>query len=191
MFSLPTLPTDSLYKFCFVSGIILLLFSVFLKFSANKITFQATEDRKIINEDFRIDSVINSRTTVEDSLKGYQSLKLSEIKKEDYPLYKLRPVDSSSINRLSAMRKKNNENIIRLNDALHFYDYSNSLLALSLVMIAYGGGFWFHNVQKIQDRLLKVQLNTAQIELELAQLNLDKVKSEHLPQQQVSPHTNS
>jgi hypothetical protein len=191
MFSLPSIPTDSFYKFCFVSGIILMLFSGFLLYSSNKMKFQSKMDAEQIKLDFERDSSLASNKAVSDSVVNARRVKSTDSKVANKQVQVTHTPNLEYLVKLDSIYTQINRSNALANDSGVQLTFSFALLVIGTIMMVYGGHTWHRKVQLIQDELLNVQLQTSQIELQLAQLNLTKLKNTLSVPEEVSTVNNN
>jgi len=183
MFSLPNLPTDSLYKFLFLSGIV--LFAISTVMTSQRYS-ESIEHLNRIDSVWKIDTLklvqyrIERKTLKEkiDALKTGKKLtkpdsnKLKDLITERISLNKKYAIDSI---RFESVRFS----------FLNFYkvlDHSKPdiifQLFTSLIMIITGliGWYWFQ--QKNQDELSDLQVKLSELEYKTALLKYEKLKSD-------------
>jgi hypothetical protein len=169
MLSLPTLPTDSLYKFLFVSGIIMIFFGVYLKtfreddgyddfwklnmlknkkidslFDINGIIKKMDDsaERKY-REGIKINSDGTKTTPSPTNFVNYP--KIFELNKKSYQLKQ----DSLYYNTKMYLISEKNFNI--KNEGL-------VLIFIGTIIAVFGGLFWYKYIQRPQDKLLSIQI---------------------------------
>lgn len=194
MFSLPVLPTDNLYKFIFIGGLICLISSFFL---LDKVINNQIEDSKTLDS---LHAVNTARTTlISEELKKIDVTVKSankvttEINKEIQKLLKNRLRNTSigedlviKASRAQAellLAKEVNDSIkkdgvqndkdrslieAKLNARKSIQEQnesnSSSLGGLGIIMLIIGGVLWYSETQKVQDDILKLSLKLAKIE---------------------------
>lgn len=153
MLQVPTLPTDSLYKFLFVFGIVLIISSQFIgDHLLENYNQSLKKDTELIAE--HVNKIDGLQQEIAD--KG-----LSTQKKDSLQLlYKIEVASASRFmkrfeDQNSMDRYLVNSNVSSLNFALYL-GYTLALL---------GSILWYVKIQYIQDRILKLQLKelTAQV----------------------------
>jgi len=218
MFSLPSLPTDSLYKFIFIGGLILIIFSAYL--DQHQTTSQSQES-------FSVDSlgIIKSTNLLGDSIKN--------LHRDERMKYLQKVSLSTNIQYVTMIRDKRSEaeigiikemldryneemnQIVSNSDSLS-RDYKNTYIEYQLryskakinqklakennhnikiyflfgmAMFLLGGILWCFKIQGPQDELQKIQLQMARLELQ-KQIATAATSVTNLPAQSVQPTPN-
>lgn len=172
MFSLPTIPTDNLYKFAFIGGIVLLIFSSYLNYEAGKELSEIKQERKQIDIEFKIDSLKIVRLITIDTLQDRKSYSLKDIPKRQYKNYTVEPLDTAMVNLYKRGMTRLHTTDIKWDSFSTLKFYGAVCMFIGLVMTILGGVAWYHYVQQYQDVLLQLQLDKAQQDLALVKLDL-------------------
>ncbi|RKR82649.1 hypothetical protein BDD43_2834 [Mucilaginibacter gracilis] len=168
MFNIPTLPTDSLYKFMFIGGIVLILFSFF---TMNRASDDIKLKRKAADS---LSATIRTRNKI-DSLKSRwfdrnlnshifttEELK-SQIENERKNLIDF--ISLSDAYEKKALDLIKDEHKI---DLISFF--MGVLIVVGITFTIVGGCQWYIKIQIPQDRLLQIQLQLAETELKNAKI---------------------
>jgi len=205
MIPIPTLPTDSLYKFLFVFGIITILSASYLETQvlvSNQKAFVII-DSLASEKSYKIDPLITSANKYLKSHQTSKAVKLLRDLKRSIDTFKLNDHTKSEIIKFEKQKKAKEDSInqvrkkeegeyylikqkIRIADSINqtyhrLYDrvkvkQENSfpflpewfiiyLYVLGSLLTLFGGVSWYHKIQTKQDRILDLQLQ--QLELEI------------------------
>lgn len=186
MISLPNIPTDNLYKFCFVGGIILLLFSGYLKFTSTNALTDIEESQDLIAWEMKQDSAQGAREKKIASIKSkYLDSNKKDLIKE---LDSLNSNSLRSMSRLESLYRKNLATLTKIKEGKNLNEYASTIRFIGVILTAVGAFGWYFRNQQVQDKLLAVQLKSAQIDLKLAEIKLEEqkdkeaTKSDNLPE---------
>jgi len=195
MFSLPTLPTDSLYKFIFIGGLILLIFSAYL--DQNQLDSSTKEN-------FNMDSlqIVKNSYAQMDSLNNLNDDKRLKYLGEAYKSTSVQYADmikkKSSVAEIGIIKEMNDRysremnQIILKHDSLtkdyhrtyiefqlrqsryemneklskSHHSTSNMCFYSGVIMFLLGGFLWCYRIQIPQDEIQKIQLDLAKLELQ-------------------------
>jgi hypothetical protein len=178
MLSLPTLPTDSLYKFLFIGGIILCAFCGYYSYERdNRVSIQ---DKKLDSLRILSDASIGVNMLKLDSAKIVNNIKGREGKPTQRQWAKYLIAQQrilTELRRDSVMweqEKLNSKYIKKTYEAQEqIYQFATFLASM---MVACGIMFWFWYHQKHQDSIAEIQVKLMQLQLETAQIELKKLK---------------
>jgi hypothetical protein len=192
MLTLPTLPTDNLYKFIFLAGLVLIIYSSYIgeKHLSNTINIdtsldsldaiQKSNSRTLdykIKEAKELTDRIKNNVYILDSLtnanKKKQSIKFKQLRSEVQT--DLKTVNEEVI-RIKDLRSKfDKQAVSHLNEARKLITskvYSEFAIKtqyvffmIGLISFIVGALSWLFIVQRPQDELNKIQLKLAQLEL--------------------------
>lgn len=178
MIALPNIPTDNLYKFCFVAGIILILSAAYLNYLADKLNLSALEQTVLLEYDLHLQKSDNDRLRKVDSLLSDTTTDGRAFFKSDFYKDDIKPLMNS--NRLDSITKLNAKMNATIDEAKSVATISNLLLLLGFALTTIGGACWYLLNQKVQDNLLNVQLRSAEIELETLEIRLQDLKNKNV-----------
>lgn len=194
MIPIPNLPTDSLYKFMFVGGLVMIISGYYLNHNLqnevledlNKIHSSQIEYRLFTSLDSIRDKT-SSRKFDREYNKISHSLKnnnLESAQKSTIKLDSLLEKDLQVMEKLISSRIKSAQDSVKLveigyslNEVSKLYKY---LMILGTIINFVGGICWYKKIQEPQDRMTKIQLEMMEIELEKAK-NSNKLSSLKYP----------
>lgn len=174
MLTFPTLPTDSLYKFIFIAGVVLVVTSTYMmpRISIENLNEEVRLDSLQIMNHFESNVVKDSANEIERVLKKYDE-ETDSLIKTNGKIANLRErynkdvvPTKSQFKRLARKqmaytidslfkdnRKKMNEKFYQMNNHL-----LKNIFVLGWLLVSIGGVFWYLCIQQPQDELLKIQL---------------------------------
>ena len=180
--TLPSIPTDSLYKFIFIAGIVMTLFSMS---STNELIseFDSLNDKLISLNEIQVkNNLLLKRDSIEmgnyidllvhqTNLEKKDSLAKSSSYKSAY--VKLRIDSLVMFKKIFDFKLQRLENEYQaIQGRLQFYNISEYVCAF---MVVVGMIFWFFQ-QLIQDKILKRQSNIIELEYQSKLKGLDRTK---------------
>lgn len=176
--NIPSLPTDNLYKFISIFGLIIFLFSFFLKESLSEKIHTASVQMELIRNKKRLDSIdyFIADVILKSEYDKHEHAKLNEEGKHD---------DTHLFNEIEKFIKKYDVYVLSSSDYekqlrdLKFYQnqqkinrlYGLILLFIGIFCIVFGFSLWYDKHQKYLDAERKYQG-----EKFINQLNKDKKK---------------
>ena len=180
MFTTPTIPTDSLYKFLLVGGIVLMLASPYFYFKN-----QANFSNKLDKTDSTMTYIYYNQSRLTKELNSFNR-KYTSIKLNNN--YTQKNIDSL---------KEQLEELVNFQDSLHNKfemvkvnrDYEQSIygiidsclmlmLTIGIIMCGYGFYNWLVKVQNLQDKLLELEVNARVKELNYNSRNIRRLHFE-------------
>ncbi len=182
MIPIPNLPTDSLYKFIFVGGVLMILSSFYLLNQKSDTLYDSIKNSDAIQLKLQTEDSL-------DTLLAKQYLDEFQIHKKQAEFYVSHNLVDSAERRLSKMRdlqngtlrllKKANAKYLMSTSEIKILDniqkqYNNDvrllyvLLFLGLVLTTCGYFGWQYRIQIPQDRMTKIQLELMEIQLKKA-----------------------
>ena len=178
MLTIPSLPTDSLYKFLFIGGITLFAFCMYT--SSNQV-------EKMRYQTKRIDSLnLTIKATNQHYLKRLDSAKkvlASSVKRGQMPpVLEINRYDREHQRVVAAIRK---DSLFgeqeQLNDTFIREAFKSQTIIITIglitsgIMITFGLAFWYTEQQVHQDSIGKMQAELTKIQLETARIELRKL----------------
>lgn len=153
---IPELPTDNLYKFLAITGLILLITSTgYILYSRVNI------NRQIIDIEAQRQKLIIDNTTLAKEVTLLYSDKMNV---KEYKIYILKQAESNSKNveiwRLESIRKQ----IIAGNDYIEWPLFA--VFILSVFIMAYGFEMWKKRLQVYQDEIIKNEAERSKLNKE-------------------------
>ncbi len=141
MFTTPIIPTDSLYKFLFVGGVVLIIAAFTLQLN------QVDSNRSQLSKYDSLRMSIQIERTIKDNKITQTNNKLNNEK------------DSAMLEYISG----------RMDQETKYFDAKVKLLFtivfLGFIMMVCGGSLWYRAIQTNQDKLLLIQVRLAEIDL--------------------------
>ncbi|QPH37905.1 hypothetical protein [Pedobacter endophyticus] len=194
MFSLPSIPTDSLYKFLFIGGLVLMIYSVYTVQNQNtrlaRQKFTVDSIRILQRTYFKLDSIVDRAHLInyqdkQKEILDADKLYLELIRKKKDPREieiideqkrRYRAQINENSKRLDSLIKKHTKDVVQselrsteLNSILDSTEsnlrQANAGILLGFLLLIIGGALWYCKIQKPQDRLQSIQLEIAEIEL--------------------------
>lgn len=164
--NLPSLPTDNLYKFIFISGVILFVYSMYsLMQIENKLRDSLIENThntfKLRFENDSLQIILGIDSALTNKAKLHLEEKLKKRKIEDdikvYTLIKRREQSVELDNKLQNINDSWENKQIR---------QASIMLGTSVFLILFGGLLWYSKVQYYEDAILKLQYKKLKKELD-------------------------
>lgn len=150
---IPEVPTDNLYKFIAITGLILFITGVLFLFYNRTTTIQQLID--IQAQKYRL---ISDNTVISKEL---SLLHKNEMNSKEYKIYLQKLNESGTIN-VEIMRVDALSNL--LEHRLKFYEYPLlGLLFISVFIIEYGFRMWKNKLQIYQDEIIKNEAERSKI----------------------------
>ena len=186
MLTFPNLPTDSLYKFYFIVGFIMMFLSIFVIYDrTNKVFVAATQIDSLDSyftksQELEIELIENQNKVLEETSQSYDKIIKSSPS--------VTPLDSSRIiiklmeERLQIQKQRYIEDSISQrkfldykiqHDKLNIYIKDKTVVVVSILFFllggyffGYGGYYWTKKLQEPQDKILEIQLKLLEKELD-------------------------
>jgi hypothetical protein len=191
--TLPTLPTDSLYKFTFYLGLLLLFGSFFFMFKQNEavMKYHLMQDSLVLNESASLkherfkDSVLIKELSKTnnafdrlkkfrpqtnqnaDSLKDEITVKTTDERIKLYKDY----LESDSIHKLYDFKFAYIAKQIKHKTEFSGYIFQACLMFTGSLLLMWSGFMWYYRIQIPQDELFNLQVITAKKEAEAKKFN--------------------
>lgn len=151
MFNLPTIPTDSLYKFLFIGGLILIIAA----FTFSDRQYNSLKNDKVHQQldsiNFEIDQITKDHNTKENFIKSVNTQLRGDDYLDDYDLPMLFTLYRDSLQMSPSFKKR----FVLLS---HFADHNDDLLAKNIVPVRAMIGY----LKKYEDSIYNPQTDTLQ-----------------------------
>ena len=147
-------PTDNLYKFLAIFGLVILIISVYYPFQLQnqfeKLNADIRTDLDLLHDSvLRQKDRINSLNELVDSSSNKNNEYLLSSQKEE-------KIKANNFKKDISIIEKNNNEIININYELNIFKYIASvLIPLGSLMMIVGFYFWYTKLQRYQDIILK------------------------------------
>jgi len=159
--TLPSLPTDNLYKFLAIFGLILFVLSIYLVFEKANETIE--------NADKKLEDSLNDLFTLRSNHNLSEAqIQLDKLKESD-------PLANQWERQLENIREENYNAKEKIQGIINYLLYI--MLISGIVMMSTGFYYWYYRVQKPLDELTKMEL--AKMKIDLIKSNPTETKEEN------------